>query len=147
MANRPLGKEFKTDAFGEDHSKQGMCIFNTALLSATHRVTVEDAGAFFSVYTGFEKVRGTKFRTAVCKDNMEQEMKIVTQTVLKAVKDDADGTSRAPIHQEGKEQLFLPQIESQQHLFRIPRRMYGIHFGGSLSVVRIKQEKIAVHTA
>lgn len=52
----PLGQEFKTGAFWENHSEQGVCVFNTSFLSTSHRGTVEDAGAFFSVYAGFQRV-------------------------------------------------------------------------------------------
>lgn len=143
----PLGQEFETGPFWENHPKQGMRIFNTALLSAPHRVTVEDAGAFFPIYAGFQRAWVTKFRTTVCEDGMEQEVEIGIQTVLKAVKDHANGASRAAVHQEGKEQFFLPQIESQQHFYGIPRRMHGVHFGSPFYMVGVKQEKIAVHAA
>lgn len=143
----PLGQEFKTGAFWENHPEQGVCVFNTAFLSASHRVTVEDAGAFFSVYVGFQRVWVTEFRTPVCKDGMEQKMEIGIQTVFKPVKDYADSAGCASVHQEGKKQLFLAQIESEQYFFRVSRRMYGIHFSGPLSIVRVEQEKITVHAA
>ncbi len=141
----PLGQEFKTGPFRENHPKQGVHVFNTAFLSTPHRVTVKDVGTFFSVYAGFQRARITEFRSPGCKDGMEQKMEIGIQTVFKPIKDDSDGTGCASVHQEGKKQLFLTQIESEQYFFRIPRRMYGVHFGSPVYVVWVEQEKIAVH--
>ena len=59
----PLGQEIETGAFWKDHPEHGVCIFNTAFLPTAHRVTVEDTGAFFSVYAGLQRTWVAEFRS------------------------------------------------------------------------------------
>lgn len=67
----PLSQEIETGAFWNDHPEYGVCIFNTAFLLTAHRVTVEDTGAFFSVYAGSQRTWVAEFRSPVCMDGME----------------------------------------------------------------------------
>lgn len=64
----PLCKELKTGPFGQNHPEHGVGLFQTAFLTALHRVAIINAGTLYSGYTGFQSVRITEFRTTVRQD-------------------------------------------------------------------------------
>lgn len=113
----PLCQEFKTGPLWKDHTEQGMGIFNTTFLPAAHGITIVNMWALFSIYASFQRLRAAKLDTPVCKDRMEEEMKIGIQTFFEPVENRTDRSSRAAVHQVGKEQLFLAQVEREEYPF------------------------------
>ena len=64
-----------------------MCLFNTAFLSATHRVTVVDTGSLNAVHAGFKGVRISELRAAVGEDVFEYGIEFEgSHTFFQAVK-------------------------------------------------------------
>ena len=58
----PLCEKLKAGAFRQNHPEHRVCLLQSALLPALHRVTVINAGTLYSVYTGLQSIRVTKFR-------------------------------------------------------------------------------------
>ena len=56
----PLCENLKAGAFRQNHPEHRVCLLQSALLPALHRVTVINAGTLYSVYTGLQSIRVTK---------------------------------------------------------------------------------------
>ena len=114
----PLCKELKTGSFWQNHPEHRMCLFQSALLPALHRVTVINAGTLYSVYAGFQSIRITKFRTPVRQDIFKHGSEFIgSHALFQTVKNKTDSTFRAAVHQKSKEEFFFGEKHSQQGLF------------------------------
>lgn len=113
----PLCQEFETGSLWKNHTEQDVGIFNTAFLPAAHGITIVNMRTFFPIYSGFQRFRAAELRAPVCQNCMEQEMEIGIQAVFEPVKNGTDRGGCAAVHQIGKEQFFLPQIERKEYSF------------------------------
>lgn len=79
--------------FWEHHPEHGVYVFNTAFLTAAHKVIVIDARTFYAVDAGFKRNRIAKFGTPVSQECAEKTEEIISAEFLfQSVKDYTDNT-------------------------------------------------------
>ena len=125
----PPGQEFKTCPFGKDHAEHGMGLFHTALLSAAHRVTVINAGAFYPVDARFRCARIAELRAPVRQQDAEKGQEVIsTRFLFRAVKDHADSSFGTAVHEKGEKEFLTLEEKGQKDFSGIIGRMDCIHF-------------------
>lgn len=135
----PLGQELETGASWKNHAEHGVCLFNAALLSAAHGITVVNAASYNSMDPVFEGLRITEFRAAVGQYGVEQSQEVISaKLVFQTVKDHADSPFGIAVHQKSQEQLFTGEEKRQNGLPGSTRRMNSIHFRKAFKPQRLE---------
>ncbi len=103
----PLGKEFKTCAFRQYHAEHGMDIFNAALLTAAHGVTVIEVSPLYAVYACLQSIRITELGAPVSQEGMKKAQEIISANLLfQTVENGTDSALCTAVHQESKKEFF-----------------------------------------
>ena len=65
-----------------------MCLFETSLLTTTHRIAVIDAGSYDAILIRFEIIGLSEFRTTVCENDRQHGLKFIdtAQCFLEGIK-------------------------------------------------------------
>ena len=92
-----------------------MCLFQPALLSALHRITIINAGTLYSGHAGFQSIRINEFGATVSQNVFKHRDELVgAHTFFQTIKNKTDSTLGAAVHQECKKQLFSCKKHGQQ---------------------------------
>ena len=110
-----LGQEFKTCPFGKDHAEHGMGLFHAAFLSAAHRITVINAGAFYPIDARFQCARIAEFRAPVRQQDAEKGQEAISaQLLFQTVKDQSDSPFCTAVHKKGEKEFLTFEEKSQK---------------------------------
>ena len=117
----PLRQIFEAGAFGKDFAQFCVGIFNAAFLTAAHGIAVINAGTLVIIHTSLQGLRIAEFATPVSQDCFKKDAESHgAKPFFQAVKDSPDSALGTAVQKIGKEQLFIPEIKSQDTFFRIP---------------------------
>lgn len=98
-----------------------MGIFNAAFLTAAHGIAVINAGTLVIIHTSFKGLGIAEFTAPVSQDCFEKDAESHSaKPFFQTVKDSPDRALGTAVQKIGKEQLLIPEIESQDTFFRIP---------------------------
>ena len=136
----PLCQKFKTGPLWKYHAQEGVCIFHTAFLTTSHRVTEIDAGSLNTCSSDFERLRIPEFTPSVGQDIFKDHVECISsKPTFQTVKDKADGAFCTPVYQKCEKQLLISEKERQQGFLRFTAGMNGIHFSkrGKIQLLKV----------
>ena len=88
-----LRKEFKACSFWEDHPQYCMRLFQSAFLSALHRITIINAGTLYFDHIGSRSILITEFGAAVTQNVFKHRGELAgAHTLSQTIKDKANST-------------------------------------------------------
>lgn len=108
----PLSQILKACPFREHHAEHGVGIFHTAFLSASHRITIINAGTLDTFYTYFKCLWIAEFRPSVCKQIFKQREEFTgSKTFFHMVDNKVHSAFCTAVHQECQEGFFFREKE------------------------------------
>ena len=139
--NVPLCKKLEAGSFWQNHTEQGVCLFQTALLTTAHGITIINMRALDASDTYFQSIRIAELRASICQDIFENREKLIgSHTLFQAVKYKAHSACCTTVDEKSKEAVAI--VNDENSSLAIGKKGQNVKLASRLTKYKIAIKKV-----